>query len=60
MLASRKKAAAIREALAREGVDAARLHAPIGLDLGAVSAGEIATSVVAQLIKVRRTGRGDR
>ena len=60
MLASRKKAAAIREALAREGVDAGRLHAPIGLDLGAVSAGEIATSVVAQMIKVRRTGRGDR
>ncbi|MHC4849646.1 MAG: XdhC family protein, partial [Planctomycetota bacterium] len=37
-----------------------RLHAPIGLDLGAHSAGEIAVSVVAQMIKVRRTGRGDR
>jgi len=57
MLASRKKAAAVREAL---GEAAERLHAPIGLDLQAHSAGEIAVSVVAQMIKVRRTGRGDR
>jgi len=60
MLASRRKAATIREALAREGVDCERLHAPVGLDLGATSAGEIAVSVVAQWIKVRRLGRGDR
>jgi len=60
MLGSRKKAAAVREALARDGRDAGRLHAPIGLDLGATSAGEIAVSVVAQMIKVRRVGRGDR
>ena len=60
MLASRKKAATIKEALAREGIDSERLHAPVGLDLGASSAGEIAVSVVAQWIKVRRLGRGDR
>lgn len=60
MLASRKKSATIREALTKEGVDVERLHAPVGLDLGALSAGEIATSVVAQLVKVRRLGRGDR
>jgi xanthine dehydrogenase accessory factor len=60
MLASRRKTAAVREALAKEGIDAERLHAPVGLDLGARSAGEIAVSVVAQLIKVRRLGRGDR
>jgi xanthine dehydrogenase accessory factor len=61
MLASRKKAGTIREALEKEGVDTSkRLHAPIGLDLAAKSAGEIAVSVVAQLIKVRRLGRGDR
>jgi len=63
MLASRKKAAAIKEAIAAEtGVapEDLRLHAPIGLDLGAHSAGEIAVSVVAQMIKVRRTGRGAR
>jgi xanthine dehydrogenase accessory factor len=60
LLASRKKAETIRAALAREGVDAERLHAPVGLDLAAKSAGEIAVSIVAQLIKVRRLGRGDR
>ena len=60
MLASRKKTATIRAALAADGVEAERLHAPVGLDLGAVSAREIAVSVVAQLIKVRRMGRGDR
>jgi len=60
MLGSGKKAATVREALAGEGIPSERLHAPIGLDLGAVSAGEIALSVVAQMIKVRRTGRGDR
>lgn len=60
MLASRRKAKTIREALEKEGVGSERLHAPVGLDLGATSAGEIAVSVVAQLIKVRRLGRGDR
>ena len=60
LLASRKKAEVIRATLAREGADASRLHAPVGLDLAAKSAGEIAVSIVAQLIKVRRLGRGDR
>jgi xanthine dehydrogenase accessory factor len=60
MLASRRKATTIREALDADGIGRERLHAPVGLDLGALSAGEIAVSVVAQLIKVRRMGRGDR
>ena len=60
MLGSRKKAATVKEALASGGNAPGRLHAPIGLDLGALSAGEIALSIVAQMIKVRRTGRGDR
>lgn len=60
LLASRKKAEVIGAALAKEGVEATRLHAPVGLDLAAKSAGEIAVSIVAQLIKVRRLGRGDR
>ncbi|MHC4957182.1 MAG: XdhC family protein [Planctomycetota bacterium] len=61
MLASRRKVKAITTALDQDGIAwGERLHAPVGLDLGAVSAGEIAVSVVAQLIKVRRLGRGDR
>ena len=34
-----------------------RVHAPIGLDIGADSPGEIAVSIVAELIKNRRLGQ---
>ena len=40
------------------GVDLARLHAPIGLDLGGASAGEIAVSIVAELIADRYGAEG--
>ena len=35
-----------------------KIHAPIGLDLGALSPEEIAVSICAELIKVRRGGTG--
>ncbi len=39
----------------RAALDALRrVHAPIGLEIGAVTAEEIAVSIVAQLIRVRR------
>ncbi len=41
-----------------EGVDLARLHAPIGIDLGGGTHGEIAVAIVAELIAQRR-GRLD-
>lgn len=50
-----KRLARLREA----GLDddlLARLHAPIGLDIGAKSPEEIALSVMAEIIKVRRAG----
>ena len=34
----------------------ARIRGPVGLDLGAVTAGEIGLSVMAQLVSVRRGG----
>ncbi len=37
-----------------------RVHAPIGLDIGAATVPEIAASIVAQLIAVRRGGRAER
>ena len=53
--------AVFSELLAAEGVAPERfahVHAPIGLDLGAVTPQEIAVSIVAELIAVRR-GRAD-
>lgn len=57
LIGSRAKVVRIREALIAEGIPAARLdrvHAPIGLDIGAVTPGEIAISIVAEMIAIRR------
>jgi xanthine dehydrogenase accessory factor len=57
LIGSRAKVARIYEALVAEGMPAEcleRVHAPIGLDIGAVTPAEIAVSILAQLIAVRR------
>jgi len=58
LIGSRAKVARLYEQLMSEGgVDPdrlARIHAPIGLDLGAVTPQEIAVSITAELIAVRR------
>ena len=57
MIGSRAKVARIFDALAGEGAPAewiARVHAPIGLQIGAVTPEEIAVSIVAELVAVRR------
>jgi xanthine dehydrogenase accessory factor len=57
LIGSRAKVARIYDVLREEGVAADRLrrvHAPIGLDIGAVTPEEIAVSIVAELIAVRR------
>jgi len=54
---SRKKAEALKAALAKRGVAAerlAKLKAPAGLDLGAIAPEEIAISVLAEIVAVRR------
>ena len=56
---SRRKAAALRAALAVKGADAERLaalHSPAGIDIGAVTPEEIALSILAEIIEVRRRG----
>jgi xanthine dehydrogenase accessory factor len=60
MLGSRKRAAAMRELLADEGLTAAeleKLRTPIGLAIGAQGAAEIAVSIVAELIATWRGAR---
>jgi xanthine dehydrogenase accessory factor len=59
---SRKKAEALKAALAKHGVAAERLNklkAPRGLDLGAITPDEIAISILAEIVAVRR-GKGSR
>ena len=57
LIGSRAKIARLYARLGTEGLEADRLshiHAPIGLDIGAVSPEEIAVSIVAELIAHRR------
>jgi xanthine/CO dehydrogenase XdhC/CoxF family maturation factor len=50
MMASRSRAAGLVEELVAEGVDVSTLHVPAGLDLGGKAPGEIALSVVAEIV----------
>jgi xanthine dehydrogenase accessory factor len=57
---SRKKAAVLKEELKAAGVPDAQLEglrAPAGLDLGAITPDEIALSVVAEMVELRRRGQ---
>jgi xanthine dehydrogenase accessory factor len=57
LIGSRAKVARLFEVLAAEGLPAEclrRVHAPIGFDIGAVTPAEIAVSIVAELVAVRR------
>jgi len=64
MIGSKRKVGLIREDLLACGAataeQLARLYAPIGLDIGAETVPEIAASIVAQLIAVRRKGTAAR
>jgi len=60
LVASRRRAAAIVERLRETGLSIeclARLKAPAGLDIGAVSPDEIAVSILAEIIQHRRTAK---
>jgi xanthine dehydrogenase accessory factor len=57
MIGSRRKVIEIFKNLQKEGLPAHlfdRVHAPVGLDIGAVTPEEIAVSITAELIGVRR------
>lgn len=57
MIGSKRKTIAIARELQKEGLAASlfeRVHAPIGLDIGAVTPEEIAVAITAELIAVRR------
>jgi xanthine dehydrogenase accessory factor len=57
---SHRKAETLRAALAAKGTDRERLsalHSPAGLDIGAVTPEEIALSILAEIVEVRRRGQ---
>ena len=59
LLGSESKAEKISERLVSDGLsaeDMARISSPIGIEIGAETPEEIAVSIVAELIKVRRLG----
>ena len=61
MIGSRRRVRAALEQLSREGIDPermARVHAPVGLDIGAETPEEIALAIAAEIIRVRRGGTG--
>jgi xanthine dehydrogenase accessory factor len=61
MIGSLRKVALLRQQFLEQGWATAkefdRVFAPVGLDIGAVTVPEIATSVLAQIVSVRRRGR---
>ncbi len=57
MIGSKRKTIGVVKELEKEGIPRSafdRIHAPMGLDIGAVTPEEIAISVVAEMIAVRR------
>lgn len=61
LIGSRRRTTTIREHMRREGVAGEhlrRVHAPIGLDIGAQTPEEIALAILAEIVLVRRGGSG--
>lgn len=60
MIGSRRKVVRVYQRLRHKGITAslAGVSAPVGLDLGALTPEEIAVSIVAEMIAVRRGGTG--
>ncbi|MFH7026004.1 MAG: XdhC family protein [Heteroscytonema crispum UTEX LB 1556] len=62
MVGSKKRVETVYKMLQAEGYSPEfiqQIHAPIGLDIGALTPEEIAISICAELIKVRRGGTGN-
>ncbi len=62
MIGSKRKTIAIFKELTKEGLSAGlfeRVHAPVGLDIGAITPEEIAVAITAELIAARRNVERD-
>ncbi len=62
LIGSRRRSRAMLARFAEDGIDPAlidEIHAPLGLDIGAETPEEIAISIIAEIIRERRTGVRD-
>jgi len=62
LIGSRRRSRAMLARFAEDGIDRAlieEIHAPLGLDIGAETPEEIAISIIAEIIRERRTGVRD-
>lgn len=61
LIGSKRRTKIVLQRLRDDGVDSARLgrvHAPVGLDIGAVTPEEVALAIIAEVVAVRRGGKG--
>jgi xanthine dehydrogenase accessory factor len=62
MIGSKRKILTVYEQFLQEGLatpeELSRIHAPVGLDIGALTVDEIALCIAAELVLVRRKGAG--
>jgi xanthine dehydrogenase accessory factor len=62
LIGSKRRTNIVLRRLSDDGFDAARLqgvHAPVGLDIGAVTPEEVALAIMAEIVAVRRGGKGE-
>jgi xanthine dehydrogenase accessory factor len=62
MIGSKRRVAIVMSGLREDGYDEeriARIHSPIGLRIGAITPAEIAVSIMAEIVQVKRTERGE-
>jgi xanthine dehydrogenase accessory factor len=61
LIGSKRRTNIVLRRLSDDGFDASRLqgvHAPVGLDIGAVTPEEVALAIMAEIVAVRRGGEG--
>jgi xanthine dehydrogenase accessory factor len=62
LIGSKRRTNIVLRRLSDDGFDASRLqavHAPVGLDIGAVTPEEVALAIMAEIVAVRRGGKGE-
>ena len=57
LVASRRRGAAVLDGLGLDAEERARVHTPAGLDIGAQSPGEVALSILAEIVAVTAAAR---